>query len=97
MRVKYYQSTIALEHKTDVDRSLSCLHPTLQLTDRETDIVKALVEGMNNREIGLALGISDGTVKHHLTRIFDKVGVYSRLELAMWVARNGMLKEREIT
>ncbi len=54
------------------------------LTNRERDIVTAIVDGQSNRDIALTYGISEYTVKHHLTRIFDKVGVFSRLELAMF-------------
>lgn len=93
MRVKYYQSPIALECKTDKPDNLSCLHPELQLTVREIAIVKCLLEAMTNKEIGLKYGIADSTVKHHLTRIFDKVGVFSRLELAMWAERNGLFRD----
>ena len=54
------------------------------LTAREREIVTAIVDGQSNRDIALTYGISEYTVKHHLTRIFDKVGVFSRLELAMF-------------
>jgi len=54
------------------------------LTVREREIVTAIVDGQSNRDIAITYGISEYTVKHHLTRIFDKVGVFSRLELAMF-------------
>jgi two-component system, NarL family, nitrate/nitrite response regulator NarL len=54
------------------------------LTDRQMDIVRAVVSGSTNREIAVALGISEDTVKQHLTSIFDKCGVSSRIELAMF-------------
>jgi DNA-binding NarL/FixJ family response regulator len=54
------------------------------LTPRELEIVTAIIDGQSNRDIALTYGISEYTVKHHLTRIFDKVGVFSRLELAMF-------------
>jgi two-component system nitrate/nitrite response regulator NarL len=54
------------------------------LTAREVEIVSAIVDGQSNRDIALTYGISEYTVKHHLTSIFDKVGVYSRLELAVF-------------
>jgi two-component system nitrate/nitrite response regulator NarL len=56
----------------------------LGLTDRELEIVSEIVGGSNNRDIGNKLGISELTVKRHLTNIFDKVGVSSRLELALF-------------
>ena len=60
------------------------------LTVRELEIVSAIVDGQGNREIALTYGISEYTVKHHLTRIFDKVGVFSRLELAMFAIHHDL-------
>ena len=60
------------------------------LTAREVEIVKAIVDGQSNRDIAVAFGISEYTVKHHLTRIFDKVGVYSRLELAVFAIHHNL-------
>jgi DNA-binding NarL/FixJ family response regulator len=60
------------------------------LTARELEIVNAVVNGQSNREIAITYKIRECTVKHHLTRIFDKVGVYSRLELAMFAIRHNV-------
>lgn len=54
------------------------------LTPRERHIVRVLVNGCGNREIAEQCGISEKTVKHHLTNIYDKVGVSSRLELTVF-------------
>jgi two-component system, NarL family, nitrate/nitrite response regulator NarL len=53
------------------------------LTPREREIVKAVVDGASNREIAAQFGVSPQTVKNHLSVIFDKLGVSSRLELAL--------------
>ena len=51
-----------------------------QLTERERDVLKSMVDGLNNREIAEALVISLGTVKFHISNIFHKLGVDSRVE-----------------
>lgn len=61
------------------------------LTDRQLEIVAAVVDGLTNREIGAKLAISDETVKHHLTQIFNKTGVSTRLELALLATSRGLV------
>ena len=58
------------------------------LTRRELQMVQALAGGMTNKDIASHFGISEFTVKYHLANIFDKVGVYSRLELVMFVTHH---------
>jgi len=58
--------------------------PAASLTSRELQIVAAIVDGTSNKEIAAALGLSEQTVKNHLSNIFDKTGVSNRLELAMY-------------
>ncbi|HET9218446.1 MAG TPA: response regulator transcription factor [Terriglobia bacterium] len=64
------------------------------LTAREMEIVKAVVQGMGNREISESLGISQFTVKHYMTRIFDKLLVANRVELALFATRQGLAQNR---
>jgi DNA-binding NarL/FixJ family response regulator len=61
------------------------------LTAREFEIVSAIVDGQSNRDIAEHLSISLQTVKHHLTSIFDKTGVSTRLELALFAIRQGLV------
>src|SRR5271157_1759527 len=58
------------------------------LTKREMDILVSIVTGLTNKEIARRFALSEDTVKHHLTNIFDKVGVNSRLELALFAINN---------
>jgi two-component system, NarL family, nitrate/nitrite response regulator NarL len=51
------------------------------LSKREVDVVHCLAEGLTNREIAERLGLSQHTIKNYLFRVFDKLGVSSRLEL----------------
>jgi len=64
------------------------------LTPRELEIVANIVAGHSNREIARQLSISEDTVKNHLTNVFDKVGVSSRLELALFAVNNRLLGDR---
>jgi two-component system nitrate/nitrite response regulator NarL len=63
----------------------------LGLTPRELDIVTKVVSGCSNKEVSLDFSISERTVKHHLTNIFAKVGVSSRLELAMFTVNHRLV------
>jgi two-component system nitrate/nitrite response regulator NarL len=63
---------------------------TFGLTPRELQIIRAVVSAYGNKEIADSLAISEKTVKHHLTNIFDKVGVSSRLELALFALHHGL-------
>jgi len=54
------------------------------LTRREMDIITKIASGRSNKEVGEEFAISERTVKHHLTNIFGKVGVNSRLQLALF-------------
>lgn len=66
------------------------------LTHRELQIVQATSEGRTNKEIASTLDISEFTVKHHLAKIFDKLGVYSRLELATFAVHHNLCKHSVI-
>jgi two-component system nitrate/nitrite response regulator NarL len=58
--------------------------PDFGLTDRELEVIAAIVAAYSNREIATKLGISEKTVKRHLTNVFEKLGVSNRLELALF-------------
>jgi two-component system nitrate/nitrite response regulator NarL len=60
------------------------------LTPRELEIVSAVVAGFANKEIAEHFKISEDTVKHHLSNIFDKLGVSTRLELALFAVNQSL-------
>ena len=61
-----------------------------QLSKREMEVVNAVAEGLTNREIAKRLGLSEHTIKNYLFRVYDKLGVSSRVELLfMTLSRNG--------
>lgn len=61
------------------------------LTDRELEVLRALAEGMGNKQIGAQLGISPSTVKYHLQAIFAKLGVRTRSEAVSYGLRRGVV------
>ena len=66
---------------------------TFGLTKREFDIIGTIVDGYSNKDIARKYTISEDTVKHHLTNIFDKVGVSSRLELALFAVNHKLVED----
>jgi two-component system, NarL family, nitrate/nitrite response regulator NarL len=60
------------------------------LTSREQDVVTMVVSGCSNKEIAQKCTVSEETIKHHMTHIFEKVGASNRLELAMIATRHGI-------
>jgi DNA-binding NarL/FixJ family response regulator len=63
--------------------------PREHLTPKEIQVATLVWEGLTNREIGKLIGTTEQVVKNHLRTTFDKLGVWSRLELAMYVASHG--------
>lgn len=61
------------------------------LTQREIEVIGLVTEGCSNREVALRLTITEDTVKRHLTNIFDKVGMSTRLELALFALKNRLV------
>jgi len=65
--------------------SRTCAQGLSGLSERERDVVRCLAQGLSNRDISLRLGISQHTVKNYMFRIFEKLGVSSRVELLFFV------------
>ncbi len=63
--------------------------PCQRLTPKEIQIAVLVWEGLTNREISRIIGTTEQVIKNHLRSTFDKIGVWSRLELAMYVATHG--------
>ena len=61
------------------------------LSDRETEVLLLVARGKSNKEIGGELGISSKTVQHHIAHSYRKLGVSSRVDAAMWLARRGLI------
>lgn len=69
----------------------SLAHRTAELSPRETELLECLVRGQSNAEIAASLGLSEGTVRIHLSNIFGKMGVHSRTEAAIAALQRGFV------
>jgi two-component system nitrate/nitrite response regulator NarL len=69
-------------------------HSSYGLTPREVQMVEAIVEGNSNKEIAQRFNVREDTVKHHLTSIFGKLGVSTRLELALFAIEHRLVSKR---
>ena len=64
--------------------------PAAELTPREREVLEMVAEGLPNKLIARRLEISEATVKAHLTRIFERLGVSDRTQAALWAQRHGL-------
>ncbi len=67
--------------------------PTVELTARELEVLRLVVDGLANKQIARRLGISEKTVKGHLTNLFQRIGVADRTQAALWAERTGVLRD----
>jgi DNA-binding NarL/FixJ family response regulator len=74
------------------DRGVARL-PTIELTGRERDVLALVIDGMGNKQIARRLGISEKTVKGHLTNLFQRIGVADRTQAALWAERTGIFRD----
>jgi len=63
------------------------------LSSREMEVIALIVAGYTNKDSARELGISENTAKHHLTNIFDKLGVSNRLELVLYAVDHGLVAD----
>jgi DNA-binding NarL/FixJ family response regulator len=61
-----------------------------RLTDRERQVLTLVSQGLANKAIAHRLGVSEKTVKSHLTTVFARIGVTDRTQAALWAMRNGI-------
>jgi DNA-binding NarL/FixJ family response regulator len=87
MASKLLSEFASMIKKSDDSRQI----PAPRLTDRELDVLKLVARGMNNREIGAKLFISENTVKNHIRNILEKLQLHSRMEAVMYAVREKIL------
>jgi DNA-binding NarL/FixJ family response regulator len=63
----------------------------VELTNREKEVLGLVISGNANKQIARKLGISEKTVKGHLTNLFQRIGVADRTQAALWAERTGAL------
>ena len=83
---RVYEGELWFE-KTLTDTFLS--GKTVRLSRRENQLISLVSQGLKNKEIATVLDITEGTVKVYLSRLFEKVGVRDRYELALFGLRSG--------
>jgi DNA-binding CsgD family transcriptional regulator len=71
------------------------MQPCDRLTAKEVQVAMLVWEGQTNREIGNVVGTTEQVIKNYLRNTFDKLGVWSRLELALYVAAHGGARWRD--
>ena len=62
-----------------------------KLTERERDVLRLVSQGRGNLEIAKELGISEQTVKTHVSSLLEKLGVHNRIQAAVYAVRNGLV------
>ncbi len=68
-----------------------CSESSKSLTPRERQVVKGICGGMSYKEIAYSMMIQKGTIKSHMTSIFNKVGVRTKTQIAIWYIRENEL------
>ncbi len=66
------------------------------LTTREREVMGGIVAGCTNKDIAQTFSISEQTVKHHITSIFDKLGVSSRVEVALFAVKHQLVNKDRV-
>jgi two-component system, NarL family, response regulator len=87
--------SVAAGHKhipPDIARKLAEHSPGSDLTEREMEVLQMLVKGLNNKEIGKALGCSENTAKFHIKNIFAKLRVTERTEAVTMAFQRGIIR-----
>jgi DNA-binding NarL/FixJ family response regulator len=99
---QYWVSRQDIGRLIDAMRQLTQQHAAdahakrFKLTRREMDIVSAVAAGESNKGIAERLKLSEDTVKHHVSSVFDKLGVFSRLELAVFAINHKLVKDLDL-
>ena len=59
-------------------------HKSVDASERKQQVIELVAHGLNNRQMAVAMGTSEHVIKNHLRSIYDRLGLWNRLELALW-------------
>jgi DNA-binding NarL/FixJ family response regulator len=85
-------SLMLAQFKRQQEHSSSAEAPEARLTERERAVLELLAQGRTNAEIGQELHLSESTVKKHVHDMLEKLHLASRVEMALYAARSGLIK-----
>ena len=81
-----------LDEFKQISRSDRARYRPPRLTDRELEVLKLVAQGLNNRQIGTQLFISENTVKNHVRNILEKLQLHSRMDAVMYAVREKLFE-----
>ena len=87
------EAPLAPKAAAEVLAARSVTAPSGALTEREREVLLLVASGLANKQIARRLGISEKTVKGHLTQVFQSLGVTDRTQAALWAERHGLSGE----
>jgi DNA-binding NarL/FixJ family response regulator len=88
------EAPLAPKAATEILAARSSTAHSGALTAREREVLQLVADGLANKQIARRLGISEKTVKGHLTQVFQTLGVTDRTQAALWAERNGLTGDR---
>jgi DNA-binding NarL/FixJ family response regulator len=89
------ESPLAPKAATAILQARSERQPGTELTEREREILALVGDGLPNKLIARKLGISEKTVKAHLTNVFRQIGVFDRTQAALWAKEHGFTDAKQ--
>ncbi len=95
---QYISPSLGAKLLLDVGRGKSIAKGNLfeDLSSRQDEILLLVGQGLSNKEIGAKLHLSDRTIKHHMTNVFQKLGVRNRLEAALLVRQKTQRQDKDL-
>lgn len=84
-------SKLIVKEQDDNEEDTEKVKDSNRLTDRDVDIIKAIANGLSNKEIGEKLFLTEGTVKNNITNILSKLSLRDRTQIAIFAFKNNIV------